>query len=693
MGALLLPFRARQRNRSAARVFSRVRVLRTAMKQFGRYEVLEDIGSGAMGAVFKARDPMMDRVVAVKTIHASALIGPLADQYRERFTREARAAGRLAHPGIVTVFDAGVEGDTPYLVMEFVPGRSLEAALSTGEHYPLEKVYEIGQQIAEALGYAHANGVIHRDIKPANIQLTGSPERAKIMDFGVAKLTQAQVTSTGTLLGTPAFMAPEQFTGMPLDGRSDLFSLGVILYCMATNDKPFTGDTITAVSYKIVHTEPIPPRQLNPAVPAALEAVIIRCLAKDPAARHQSGDELATDLAALRAGQPLASSSGIRPAPRAGPGPGQTISSAVTMPLGSSPQIRQSSVGAQPAPPAPPAAPPRAGTGVRAAPRPPAPEVPRRVAPAPEPKSSGSKLWLYALAALLVIGILWGIGAAKKKRDREAAELAAGQQAVPLPALPAPPALPATSSTPVPEPASVPAAGAKTVRPEKHSAPRKEEKAAPEPDVSGYPLRLEVASSAPANVEITADDNPTEMHSLRAGGSLRAGASKIFQVRTDNAGALHLKLNDQEMPELGPVGSPRTVRYTAKNLAGGASPATGKQGGETAPPRRAAAKTQLDLEVANLPKFADFAVWVDGQILFQRPGVMQGGTDSLSQMESIAPGAHTISVFVGSQKAGKGVKHEVTGDFSAGQARALRVQCRFDGRRGPGMFLFDLSLD
>jgi len=256
------------------------------MKQFGRYEVLEEIGSGAMGAVFKARDPMMDREVAVKTIHASALIGPMADQYRERFTREARAAGRLAHPGIVTVFDAGVEGDTPYLVMEFVPGRTLESVLSSGEHFPLDMVYEIGQQLAEALAYAHANGVIHRDIKPANIQLTGTPERAKIMDFGVAKLAQAQVTSTGTLLGTPAYMAPEQFTGMPIDGRSDLFSLGVILYWLATGDKPFTGDTITAVSYKIVHTEPIAPRQLNPGVPAALEAVILKCLAKDPAARH-----------------------------------------------------------------------------------------------------------------------------------------------------------------------------------------------------------------------------------------------------------------------------------------------------------------------------------------------------------------------------------------------------------------------
>ena len=676
------------------------------MKQFGRYEVLQEIGSGAMGAVFTARDPTMDRVVAVKTIHASALIGPMADQYRERFTREARAAGRLAHPGIVTVFDAGVEGDTPYLVMEFVPGRTLDAVLSAGEHYPLEKVFEIGQQIAEALAFAHANGVVHRDIKPANIQLTGSPERAKIMDFGVAKLTQAQVTSTGTLLGTPAYMAPEQFTGMPLDGRSDLFSLGVILYWMATGDKPFTGDTITAVSYKIVHTEPIAPRQLNPGVPAALEAIILKCLAKDPAARHQTGDELAADLAALRAGGPTASSSGIRVPPTAGASPGSTISSAVTMPLSASAQLRRSGIGAQATPP-----PPSASGGVArpippAAPRPPAPEIPRHVMPAPEPQRSSAKMWLYVLGVLIVLGVLWGAGVAKKKKEQEAAALVASQQQPPPPsALPAAtPTAEATSSTaapvvPVPPPA--PAGETKAAAPAKHTAPVKVEKAAlppapePQPDISGFALRLEVSASAPCSVEITTDDNPMQMHSLRAGESLKAGAGKIFQVRTDNAGALHLKLNDQDMPELGPMGSPRTVRLTARNLiASQPRKITEKQGSESSPPSRGAAgKTQVDVEVTNMPKFADLTVWVDGQVLFERAGVLLGGADSLSRIESISPGTHTISVFLGNLKAGKGVKHEISGDFSAGQARLLRVVGHFQGRREPGMFTFDLSLD
>ena len=661
------------------------------MKQYGRYEVVEDIGSGAMGAVFKARDPVMDRVVAVKTIHASALVGPMADQYRERFTREARAAGRLAHPGIVTVFDAGVEGDTPYLVMEYVPGRTLEDVLNSGEHYTLDKVCEIGQQLAEALAYAHANGVIHRDIKPANVQLTGTPERAKIMDFGVAKLAQAQVTSTGTLLGTPAYMAPEQFTGMPLDGRSDLFSLGVILYWMATGDKPFSGDTITAVSYKIVHTDPIAPRQLNPGVPEGLERIILKCLAKDPAARHQSGDELAADLAALRSGQPTATASGIRAPQPAASAPDKTISSAVTVPLGSSAQMRRSGLQV-----------PQAGQPP-AAPRPPAPEIPRRPAPTPQPQGSSAKTWLAILAVILIFAIAGGAWMKKQRQEREAAELAARQQSIPVPppvavnpAETAPPADAGSNTspptaTPIRNPAPAPVKPVESKPAPKPTTPAKSEKppvAEAIPDVSGFPLRLEVTASAAANVEITSDDNPPEMHSLREGGKWKAGANKILQIRTDNAGALHLTLNDQEMPDLGPMGQPRTMRYTAKNLSRSSAPSSG-----SAAPAGAVKKTRLDVEAANLPKFGDFVVMVDGQMLFERSGVMEGGAEPLSRIEEIPPGTHTITVFLGNAKAKKGVRHEVTGEFSNGQTRILRVQSHFEGRRVPGMFMFDLALE
>jgi serine/threonine-protein kinase len=274
-------------------------------KSIGRYEILDELGHGAMGSVFRALDPAMDRVVALKTILTVALASEQGGEYRQRFYREARAAGALAHPGIVPVFDVGEHEGVPFLVMEFVKGETLDFAMKKGERFSLERVSEIGQQIAEALGYAHHNGVIHRDIKPANILLTSAEaygsERPKITDFGVAKLTAGEATTTGQLLGTPAFMPPEQFTGAPIDGRADLFSLGVILYWMATGEQPFPGETMTAVSYKIVHTEPVPPAKLNPAIPPKLESVILKCLAKSPANRYQTGEELAQDLALLSA--------------------------------------------------------------------------------------------------------------------------------------------------------------------------------------------------------------------------------------------------------------------------------------------------------------------------------------------------------------------------------------------------------
>jgi eukaryotic-like serine/threonine-protein kinase len=283
--------------------------------KIGRYEIVEERGHGAMGAVYLARDPAMDRIVALKTIHSIALSGPQSNEYRERFYGEARAAGRLAHPGIVPVFDVGEQDDLPYLVMEYIEGQTLDDAAKSGRRLTLDRVCELGQQIAEALGYAHSHGVVHRDIKPANILLTSKEkygiERPKITDFGVAKLAASQLTTTGQLLGTPAFMPPEQFTGSVIDGRSDLFSLGVILYWLATGDQPFPGETVTAVSYKVVHTEPVPPRKLNPAIPADLEQVILRTLAKDPAARFQSGEELAQQLAVVRAGRAAIASASI----------------------------------------------------------------------------------------------------------------------------------------------------------------------------------------------------------------------------------------------------------------------------------------------------------------------------------------------------------------------------------------------
>ena len=273
-------------------------------KKIGRYEILEELGHGAMGTVYRAKDPAMDRVVALKTIISLVLASEQGSDFRERFYREARAAGALAHPGIVPVFDVGEHEGLPFLVMEFISGKTLADAVKKGERMTLDRVCEIGQKIAEALGYAHQHGVVHRDIKPANILLTSKEahgiERPKITDFGVAKLAAGHTTLTGQILGTPAFMPPEQFTGAPIDGRADIFSLGVVLYWMATGEQPFPGESMTAVSYKVVHTDPVPPRKLNPSIPLKLEGIILKCLAKNPDERYQTGEDLARDLGELR---------------------------------------------------------------------------------------------------------------------------------------------------------------------------------------------------------------------------------------------------------------------------------------------------------------------------------------------------------------------------------------------------------
>lgn len=274
--------------------------------KIGRYEILSELGRGAMGTVYRAKDPAMDRIVALKTIISVVLASEQGSEFRERFYREARAAGALAHPGIVPVFDVGEHEGMPFLVMEFVTGRTLADTAKQGERLSLDRVCEIGQKIAEALGYAHQHGVVHRDIKPANILLTSREtygiERPKITDFGVAKLAEGQTTLTGQMVGTPAFMPPEQFTGAPIDRRADIFSLGVVLYWLTTGEQPFPGESMTAVSYKVVHTDPVPPRKLNPSVSAKLDSVILKCLAKSPEERYQTGEELARELDALRTG-------------------------------------------------------------------------------------------------------------------------------------------------------------------------------------------------------------------------------------------------------------------------------------------------------------------------------------------------------------------------------------------------------
>jgi len=276
-------------------------------ERFGRYEILAELGRGAMGVVYKARDPKINRLVAVKTISLAGQPPEDEQEYRERFHREAEAAGRLSHPGIVTIFDVGEEPETraPYIVMEFVGGQSLDKLLSREDRrLPLEAALQLTHELAEALDCAHGQGVVHRDLKPANILLT-EEGHAKIADFGIAKLNLANHTLAGRALGTPAYMSPEQLNGEAVDGRSDLFSLGVVLYTILTGYRPFQGNSALTVSYKVVNRDPIPATVLDTELPQALDYIISRAMAKDPAQRYQRGMEMALDIQDLREGREL----------------------------------------------------------------------------------------------------------------------------------------------------------------------------------------------------------------------------------------------------------------------------------------------------------------------------------------------------------------------------------------------------
>jgi hypothetical protein len=267
--------------------------------RIGRYEVLQELGHGAMGVVYKANDPKIGRVVAIKTLSAAGQ-GAELEQYRARFLVEAKSAGRLNHPNIVAVHDVtDDEYGRPCLVLEFVEGTTLDR-LVLEEQMGLPRLLELIAQIARALAYAHAHGIIHRDVKPANIMVTRAGQ-AKLSDFGIAKLEGTSMTIAGQVMGTPAFMSPQQCTGSGIDHRSDIFSLGAVLYTLAAGEKPFPGDTFTTVAYKVVHTNPVPVREFNPALPEQLDAILTRCLAKEPDERYASADLLAADLESLRA--------------------------------------------------------------------------------------------------------------------------------------------------------------------------------------------------------------------------------------------------------------------------------------------------------------------------------------------------------------------------------------------------------
>jgi serine/threonine-protein kinase len=263
----------------------------------GRYQVEKELGKGAMGVVYLGKDPKIGRVVAIKTMALSQEFeGDELTDARERFFREAETAGRLQHQNIVTIFDAGEEHDLAYIAMEFLKGKDLVDFCRSGQLLPMPKVLSIVARVAEALAYAHRQNVVHRDIKPANIMYELDSDTVKVTDFGIARITDSSKTKTGLVLGTPSFMSPEQIAGKKVDGRSDLYSLGVMLFQMLAGVLPFRGDSMAELMYKIANEEAPDIRIIRPDIPERLANVVALSLSKRSETRYQDGDQFAADL-------------------------------------------------------------------------------------------------------------------------------------------------------------------------------------------------------------------------------------------------------------------------------------------------------------------------------------------------------------------------------------------------------------
>ncbi|HEY7411008.1 MAG TPA: serine/threonine-protein kinase [Vicinamibacteria bacterium] len=430
----------------------------------GRYQVVKKLGAGAFGTVYKAKDKLLGRMVAIKTIRLDSLVasGASAEEMLDRFKREAMVSAQLKHPNIVTIYDIGDAQGTSYLAMEFIDGVGLEKVISQTGRLPLERVALLGAQVADALDFAHQHRVVHRDIKPANIMIEAG-DRVKVTDFGIAKVTDSaeHLTMTGSLLGTPSYMSPEQARGSALDGRSDLFSLGCVIYEMLAAQKAFRGDSITGLIFKIITEDPMPIRELDPGVPEEMARIVGKALAKAPEVRYQSGRELHDDLQALmRAGSsPTLRQTDVATAAAPPTILGQTLGGAaptqvagkqgVPAPPMAAPTVLSP---ARPAPPAWPAAPPAPAYGAP----PPAVSAPVPQAPLAAPRAAAARrsntgllvgLAVGGLVLLLVVG-----GAAVYLLRRPAAPAPVADASLP----PAAQDVPAVAPPPAEQPATTP---------------------------------------------------------------------------------------------------------------------------------------------------------------------------------------------------------------------------------------------
>ena len=262
----------------------------------GRYEIAKELGRGAMGTVYLGKDPKINREVAIKTLRYEEIDEDQRAEVKKRFFREAEAAGKLSHTNIVTIYDVGEDYDLAYMAMELLDGTDLTQYCQKESLLPHRDVMKIISSVAQALDYAHGNGVVHRDIKPANIMVLKSGD-VKVTDFGIARVMATSKTQTGVILGTPSYMSPEQIAGQKVDGRSDLFSLGVVFYELLTGERPFQGDSIATLMFNITTSPPVSLKKLAPDVPERLVSILEKLLAKDRDIRYQQGRALVRDLA------------------------------------------------------------------------------------------------------------------------------------------------------------------------------------------------------------------------------------------------------------------------------------------------------------------------------------------------------------------------------------------------------------
>lgn len=371
----------------------------------GRYQIVSELGRGSMGVVYEGFDPVIGRTVAIKTMLTASLPPSEFADFKARFQREAQAAGILNHPNIVTVYDFGEDNGVLYLAMEFLEGSSLEDIIKAEGSLPIERIIPIFEQVCAALDHAHSYNIIHRDVKPANIMVLRSG-LVKVTDFGIAKMMSMGMTQAGQILGTPNYMSPEQVRGRQIDGRSDLFSLGIILYELVTREKPFGGQNLTTIIYRIINENPIPPRELDATIHPGLSYVIQKALAKDPNDRYQTCHELAEDLKNYRnLGEAVAPSATLvtRVPPIAQAAPAARPPAPPPRPAPATPPPRPSARAAPPAPTVTPPPPPIAETPMAR----PAPQI-TVIPPATTVPPRGSMVPWILFFVLLAVGVAGG---------------------------------------------------------------------------------------------------------------------------------------------------------------------------------------------------------------------------------------------------------------------------------------------